>query len=147
MPEIKHPLLTVDTVVTNNESLVLIKRKNDPYQGSWALPGGFVEYGETVEDAALRETLEETGLLINLKDIVGVYSDINRDPRGHTVSICFHAHPIGGNLTPSTDALEVAYFTFDEIFSMELAFDHKKIIHDALNILKKSKIIQKDSSY
>ncbi|MEG3224723.1 MAG: DNA mismatch repair protein MutT [Methanobacteriales archaeon Met13] len=143
----KHPLLTVDTVVTNNESLVLIKRKNDPYQGSWALPGGFVEYGETVEDAALRETLEETGLLINLKDIVGVYSDINRDPRGHTVSICFHAHPIGGNLTPSTDALEVAYFTFDEIFSMELAFDHKKIIHDALNILKKSKIIQKDSSY
>ncbi|MDP3066684.1 MAG: NUDIX hydrolase [Methanobacteriaceae archaeon] len=143
----KHPLLTVDTVVTNNESIVLIKRKNDPYQGSWALPGGFVEYGETVEDAALRETLEETGLLINLKDIVGVYSDINRDPRGHTVSICFHAHPIGGNLTPSTDALEVAYITFDEIFSMELAFDHKKIIHDALNILKKSKIIQNDSSY
>lgn len=147
MPEIKHPILTVDTVVINNESLVLIKRKNDPYQGFWALPGGFVEYGETVEDAALRETLEETGLLINLKDIVGVYSDINRDPRGHTVSICFHAHPIGGKLTPSTDALEAAYFTFDEIFSMELAFDHKKIIHDALNILKKSKIIQKDCSY
>ena len=73
--QIKNPLLTVDTVITQSNSVVLIRRKNPPFKGSWALPGGFVEYGETVEMAAIRETKEETGLDVELDGIVGVYSD------------------------------------------------------------------------
>ena len=72
----------MDTVIIHKESVTLIKRKNPPYKGSWALPGGFVEYGETVESAAIRETKEETGLDVILGDIVGVYSNPDRDPEG-----------------------------------------------------------------
>lgn len=79
----KHPLLTVDAVVTDeNGKIILIRRKNTPFQGSWALPGGFVEYGETVEKAILREVKEETGILIEISELVGVYSDPGRDPGG-----------------------------------------------------------------
>jgi 8-oxo-dGTP diphosphatase len=115
---------------------VLIKRKNNPYKGFWALPGGFVEYGETVESAAMRETKEETGLEVGLDRIVGVYSDPQRDPRGHTVSVCFLARKIQGNLKADTDAADVECFSLNDISGLELAFDHGKIIEDALNILK-----------
>jgi 8-oxo-dGTP diphosphatase len=110
---------------------VLIRRKNSPYKGHWALPGGFVEYGETVEAAVIREVKEETGLEIGLNGISGVYSDPKRDPRGHTVSVCFRAHKIGGDLNADTDASEVACFSLDEVFNFDLAFDHKKILKDA----------------
>ena len=112
----------------------MIKRKNPPYQGLWALPGGFVEYGETVENAAVRETKEETGLDVELGKIVGVYSDPGRDPRGHVVSICFFGTKISGILAPDTDAADAKYFKFKEISSMKLAFDHKIIIEDSLKI-------------
>ena len=104
---IKNPLLTVDTVIIQNKSVVLVMRKNPPFKGSWALPGGFVEYGETVEMAAIRETKEETGLDIELDGIVGVYSDPQRDPRGHIISICFLGNKIGGELVADTDAADV----------------------------------------
>jgi len=113
----------------------LIKRKNPPYQGSWALPGGFVEYGETVEAAAVRESKEETGLEVELGEIVGVYSDPGRDPRGHIISICFFGNKTGGKLAPNTDAADVRYFKFTEIPVTELAFDHKKILKDAFNLM------------
>jgi 8-oxo-dGTP diphosphatase len=115
---------------------MLIKRKNNPFKGFWALPGGFVEYGETVEQAAVREAREETGIYVDIKNLVGVYSHPDRDPRGHTVSICFLAKPAGGTVTPSTDAVDAAYFTLNTINSLELAFDHKKILKDALKTLK-----------
>ena len=115
--------------------MLLIKRKNSPFKGFWALPGGFVEYGETVEQSAVREAREETGISVHLKKLVGVYSDPDRDPRGHTVSICFLAKPAGGTVKPSTDAVDAAYFTLNSIHSMELAFDHKKIFNDALKII------------
>lgn len=83
-------------IICKDSSIVLIKRKKDPYKDSWALPGGFVEYGETVESAILREVKEETGLEIDLCRIVGVYSDPERDPRGHTVTICYLALKTGG---------------------------------------------------
>ena len=94
---------------------MLIKRKNNPFKGFWALPGGFVEYGETVEQAAIREAREETGISVDLKNLVGVYSDPGRDPRGHTVSICFLAKPAGGTVMPDTDASDAAYFTLNAI--------------------------------
>ncbi len=133
---IKHPVLTVDAVILcDNNSIILIKRKNSPYEGFWALPGGFVEYGETVEAAVLREVNEETGLEIDLNEISGVYSDPNRDPRGHVITICFTAMKTRGNLKPNTDAIEVNCFKLGDIFKLNLAFDHKKIIIDALNHL------------
>jgi 8-oxo-dGTP diphosphatase len=132
---IKHPFLTVDAVILcDNDSIILIKRKNSPYKGFWALPGGFVEYGETVESAVLREVTEETGLSVDLNEISGVYSDPNRDPRGHVITICFTAAKTGGNLKADTDAMEVHCLKLDDIFKLNLAFDHKKIIIDALTI-------------
>jgi 8-oxo-dGTP diphosphatase len=128
---IKNPLLTVDTVVIKNSNVVLIKRKNQPYSGSWALPGGFVEYGETVEAAAIRETKEETGLNVKLLGIVGVYSNPDRDPRGHIISVCFLGQETGGNLVSDTDASDARYFDFKKILDMDLAFDHHKILEDA----------------
>jgi 8-oxo-dGTP diphosphatase len=131
---IKNPLLTVDTVIIQNNSVVLVMRKNPPYKGSWALPGGFVEYGETVEIAAIRETKEETGLDIELDGMVGVYSDPHRDPRGHIISICFLGHKIGGELVADTDAADVQCMRIDEISKIELAFDHHKILEDAFKL-------------
>ncbi len=133
---IKNPLLTVDTVITQNNSVILIRRKNPPFKGSWALPGGFVEYGETVDSAAIRESKEETGLDIELDGIVGVYSDPQRDPRGHIISICFLGHKIGGRLVADTDAADVQSLKIDEISKIELAFDHNKILEDAFKLLK-----------
>lgn len=66
----------------------MIKRKNEPFKGSWAFPGGFVEYGETIEEAALREVQEETGLNVKITNLVGIYSDVRMDPRFHVVTIC-----------------------------------------------------------
>jgi 8-oxo-dGTP diphosphatase len=122
------PLLTVDTVIIYKGKLVLIKRKNPPFQGHFALPGGFVEIGETVETAAVREAKEETGLEVEIIKLLGVYSEPSRDPRGHTVSVCFLV--IGnGNLKAGSDASDTGLFGINEI--PELAFDHKKIIENA----------------
>ena len=122
------PLLTVDTVIIYHGKIVLIRRKNPPYQDHFAIPGGFVEVGETVEAAAVREAKEETGLDVRLMKLLGVYSDPSRDPRGHTVSVCFLA--LGsGNLKAGSDAKDTGLFGIDEI--PELAFDHNKIIEDS----------------
>ena len=85
----KSPKLTVDGILLKKGEILLIKRKNPPFKNSWALPGGFVEYGEKTEDAVLREFFEETGLKTTIKKLIGVYSDPDRDPRGHTVSIIY----------------------------------------------------------
>ena len=122
------PLLTVDTVIIFKGKIVLIKRKNPPFKDHFALPGGFVEVGETVEVAAVREAKEETGLEVKLLKLLGVYSDPSRDPRGHTVSVCFLGEG-SGNLKAGSDARDTGLFGIDEI--PELAFDHNKIIEDS----------------
>lgn len=122
------PSLTVDTVIVFKNRIVLVKRKNPPYQGKLALPGGFVEIGESTEEAAIRESFEETGLCVEIIGIVGVYSDPQRDPRGHTVSICYLSKG-SGKLKSGSDAASVELFELDSI--PELAFDHNKIINDA----------------
>ena len=123
------PKLMVDVVIPSEDGIVLIRRASDLFEGRWALPGGFVEVGETIEAAAAREAAEETGLAVELARLVGVYSDPDRDPRGHNVSVAFLARVVGGDLIAATDATEVAVIDPD---SVELAFDHRSIIADAM---------------
>lgn len=123
------PKIMVDIVIPAEDGVVLIRRGSDPYEGMWALPGGFVEVGETVENAAVREAKEETNLDVELERLVGVYSDPDRDPRGHNVSVTFLARVTGGDAEAATDADEVSVLDPSEV---ELAFDHRKIIEDAL---------------
>lgn len=127
----RTPALTVDIIIelpspTGGPDFVLIKRKNPPY--GWALPGGFVDYGETVETAAAREAKEETSLNVKLLKLLGVYSDPKRDPRGHTVSIVFVAEG-RGELKASDDATATGVFSRASLPD-QMAFDHKKILED-----------------
>jgi 8-oxo-dGTP diphosphatase len=130
----KSPKLTTDGAILKDGKILLIKRKNDPFKGKWALPGGFVEYGEKVEDAAIREIKEETGLITKIKDIVGIYSDPNRDPRGHTVAIVFLLDITNGKLKAEDDADDVKFFNLNKL--PDLSFDHGMIIQDILRRLK-----------
>ena len=124
------PKLMVDVVIPSEDGkVVLIRRGSEPFEGEWALPGGFVEVGETVEEAAVREAAEETGLAVEVARLVGVYSDPERDPRGHNVSVAFLARVLSGELAAATDASEAALL---DPSSFELAFDHRKILDDAL---------------
>ena len=124
----KTPKLTVDGVILENGQILLIKRKGDPFKGKWALPGGFVEYNEKVEDAVIREIREETGVNAEIKEIVGVYSDPRRDPRGHTVSIVFLLDIISGKIKCGDDACNAKFFNLKRL--PDLSFDHDKIISD-----------------
>ena len=119
---------TVDIIIEKEEKIVLIKRKNEPFKGKWAIPGGFIDKGETAEKAAEREAEEETSLKVKLKEILGVYSEPKRDPRRHIISTVFIAESIYGKLEGKTDAKEAKWFSIDDI--PELAFDHLKIIND-----------------
>ncbi|MGQ4914271.1 MAG: NUDIX domain-containing protein [Candidatus Asgardarchaeia archaeon] len=134
MAKRKYPRLAVDVVIYDeNRGILLVRRKSPPFKGYWALPGGMVEYGETVEEAALREVKEETNLDVDLIDLVGVYSDPNRDPRWHTVSIAFLARVKQGYAKAGSDAELTKWFR--ELPNV-LAFDHQKIINDALKKLR-----------
>jgi 8-oxo-dGTP diphosphatase len=124
----KTPFLTVDALIIYEGKLVLIRRLNPPFENQFALPGGFVEIGETVEAAAVREAKEETGLDIELIRLLGVYSDPSRDPRGHTVTVCYLARGFG-KLKAGSDAKDIRLFGINEI--PKLAFDHNKIIENA----------------
>ncbi|HPR63473.1 MAG TPA: NUDIX hydrolase [Thermoanaerobaculia bacterium] len=128
------PLLTVDGIVLDGKRIVLIRRLHPPFEGQWALPGGFVEIGETVEEACVREIREETGLDVDIVRLLGVYSDPGRDPRGHTVSVVFLCYPSGGELRGADDAAEARWFTLP--VTDPLAFDHEKILEDLNRILK-----------
>ena len=130
MKEYKRQNLTVDGIVLYHKKILLIKRKNNPFKGLWALPGGFVNYGENVENAVVREVKEETGLTTKIKALFGIYSDPTRDPRGHTISIIYRLSTIGGKLKGSDDAAEACFFDTNEL--PKLAFDHNKIIMDYL---------------
>lgn len=132
MSKYRNPALTVDTIIIDDNKIVLVKRLNNPYKNHWALPGGFVEYGEKVESAAIREAKEETGLDIELDKLVGVYSDANRDPRGHTVTVAYTAHIVGGKLQSDSDAKDAKFVSIDSLDFDNLAFDHDIIIQEAI---------------
>ncbi len=130
-PRYRNPIPTVDIIIEirdarGREGIVLIERKNPP--PGWALPGGFVDYGESLEEAAVREALEETSLRVRLLGQLGTYSDPARDPRKHTISTVFIARASG---TPDArdDAKNLGIFARREIV-FPLAFDHARILKD-----------------
>ena len=125
----KHITLTVDAIIPHKGKIVLIKRKNEPFKDCYALPGGIVEYGESVETAVLREVKEETGIEGKIYKLVGVYSKPDRDPRGHFVSVCFIVLPKKGEFRAGSDAKDIALFPVNSL--PKLAFDHKKMIKDS----------------
>ncbi len=134
---IRTPLLATDVVIKLWENgrfrgIVLIERLNPPK--GLALPGGFVEVGESVEEAALREMKEETGLEVKLKRLLGVYSDPSRDPRGHVVSVVFVADA-EGKPKAGSDAKLVHVYKLEEIPLDKVVFDHGKILSDFLSSL------------
>lgn len=131
MTKYRNPVPTVDIIIEiqredGKKGIVLIKRKNPPY--GWALPGGFVDYGESLEEAAVREAREETSLDVQLEKQLHTYSDPNRDPRQHTISTVFVASA-RGRPKAADDAQEIGVFTKEEI-NFSLAFDHNRILTD-----------------
>ncbi|MBN1540384.1 MAG: NUDIX hydrolase [Candidatus Thermoplasmatota archaeon] len=131
----KLPSLTVDGLILRdgkeNREVLLIKRLNEPFQGRWALPGGFVDYGENTQEAVLREVFEETGLNCTVLELVSVASDPGRDPRGHTISIIYRLQVMGDHIPKAgDDASEAGWFDTSDLPSM--AFDHEDIIKSSL---------------
>ena len=130
MPE--TPALTTDCVIFDDQGRVLlIRRGHDPFKGAYALPGGFVDIGETVEAACRREVREEAGIEVADLTLVGVYSDPKRDPRGHTVSAAFMAFASAGAVpVAGDDAASVEWVA--DWRGVPLAFDHAKVLEDAV---------------
>jgi 8-oxo-dGTP diphosphatase len=132
----KTPALTVDCVVIDAEGrLLLIRRGNPPHKGKYALSGGFVDVGETVEDACRRELLEETGVKAGRLQLVGVYSDPSRDPRGHTCSVAFLTRIARAVPKAGDDAAAAEWVKGWS--KLDLAFDHARIVSDARRLLRK----------
>jgi len=146
--EYRNPTPTVDVVILLHDApqrVVLIRRRNPPE--GWALPGGFIDEGEQVEDAARREALEETGLEVTLTDLLGVYSDPARDPRLHTISAVYCARTQAGAVAiAGDDAADVALVPIDQLrdevlaaspptyMGLPIAFDHAVILRDWLQL-------------
>ena len=137
-----RPAVTADSVVFCNGSdglsVLLIERMNEPFKGCWAFPGGFMEMEEDAEDCAKRELKEETGLEIRTMRQLGAFTDVNRDPRGRTVSIAYYAVIEKSEVKGADDAIQARWFPIDSI--PPLAFDHDKILRMALEEIKKGMI-------
>jgi len=127
----KNPVPTVDIIIeieiNREKGIVLIYRKNPPH--GWAIPGGYVNYGESLESCGVREAYEETSLKVELVRQFHTYSDPERDERQHNISTVFIAKPVGGRLKASSDAKEIGVFTKENL-PHPLVFDHKKILND-----------------
>jgi 8-oxo-dGTP diphosphatase len=127
----RNPSLAVDCIVFDPAGrLLLIRRKNPPFQGQYALPGGYVDYGESTEHAAARELAEETGLTATSVTLVGVYSDPQRDPRGHVVSVAYLVETAGHDPKAGDDAASAEFVAGWD--GLDLAFDHGRIVADAV---------------
>ena len=131
------PLLAVDAVVLDaRRRLLLVRRKFPPFQGMYALPGGFVEVGETLEDACRRELMEETGVAAGRLRLVGVYSDPQRDPRRHCVSAVYLTRVRSSKATAGDDAAAIEWV--DDWRHLDLAFDHALVLKDAMRLLRRN---------
>ena len=137
MFDFKQPGLTADCVIFEGDRVLLIRRKHEPFAGEYALPGGFVEWGETVEAACAREMMEETSLEVSNLRLIGVYSRPDRDPRGHTVTVAYLAEADVRKMKAGDDAAEVELVA--DWRSQKLAFDHADILADAERLRAKGK--------
>jgi 8-oxo-dGTP diphosphatase len=131
--EYRNPAPTVDVILQRDSKVLLVRRMKDPFKGQLALPGGFINEGETAESAVRREALEETSLEIEPIEILGVYSDPNRDPRKHIMSVVFVGIITGGFEKAGDDAQQIEWIELDKIDSLRLAFDHALILGDYKN--------------
>ena len=131
--EYPRPAVSADIVVVDRESnsILLIQRKKDPFAGSWALPGGFMDMGESADAAAIRELKEETELVVDSVEQIGAYSTVDRDPRGRVVTVAFFATALqSDHISAADDAQDARWFSINEL--PDLAFDHATIIADGL---------------
>ncbi len=137
--EYPRPAVTVDAIVftdTETPKILLIRRKNRPFQNAWAFPGGFVDMNETLEEAVVRELQEETAIsLSNLRQFKA-YSRVDRDPRGRAISVAFIGTVSEANCQPNAqdDACDAKFFPITEL--PDLAFDHKEILEEVLQELR-----------
>ena len=139
MDKPRNPIPTIDIILSENSNsnkVLLIKRSKDPFKDYFSLPGGFVNEGEKVEDAVRRESEEELLVKVEPINILGVYSDPNRDPRGHIMSITFIAKIIKGNLKEGDGVAELRWVEINNLENMKLGFDHSKILSDYETWLK-----------
>jgi len=133
----KNPAPAVDFLISkdDNSKILLVRRKNDPFKGMLSIPGGFINEGETAEDAMIREAKEETSLDVEPIAILGVYSDPQRDPRMHTISVTFITRIVRGNEDARDDAAALQWINIEDeleglIQSRQIAFDHSKILNN-----------------
>jgi len=130
----KTPLLAVDGFLRDGAGrLLLIQRKNPPFQGAWAFPGGFVDVGEDPVDACVRELKEETGLDVEVLRLAGFYGRPGRDPRFHTASAVYFCRVLSGEALGGDDAAQARWFAPEELADAPLAFDHREIIDELLS--------------
>lgn len=123
--------VSVDIIVRTRDGIALVLRGSEPYKDHWAIPGGGVELGETLKEAAVRETREETGVDVPLDSLhlLGVYSRPDRDPRGHCITMAYVAKSYDGDFRAGSDAKEIGVFKMSEL-PKKLAFDHLEILRD-----------------
>jgi ADP-ribose pyrophosphatase YjhB (NUDIX family) len=126
------PLVGVGAVIIENARVVLVKRGHPPLQGEWSIPGGVLEVGEMLRDAAVREAREETGLNVDTQDLLGVFDRVLRDPEGktlyHYVLIDFLCKRVSGELKGADDAEEARWFTQEEVARVSLAKDTAEVV-------------------
>lgn len=130
MKEYRNPTPTADIILQRDSKILMVRRKKDPFKGQLALPGGFINEGETAEEAARREAIEETTLEVEPIEILGVYSDPKRDPRKHIMSIVFVGIIVGGSDKAGDDAESIEWVELGTIEKQEIAFDHAQILRD-----------------
>jgi|SRR5215831_2589995 len=128
----EHPLIGVGSIIIESDRVVLVKRAHPPIQGHWSIPGGVLEVGEMVREAAIREAQEETGLIVEPGELLGVFDRILRDPdrrvQYHYVLIDFLCRKVGGQLRAASDAAEVRWFSPEELSTLNLAEDTVEVI-------------------
>lgn len=134
----KTPFVTTDGIILKRDKVLLVKRNPPPFSGYWTLPGGHVDYGETVETAIKREMREELGVEVKIKKIIGVYSDPKRDPRYHAISVIYLLGKGKGKIKLDWESSEYKYFPLNKP-PKRIGFDHKKVLKNLKRNLKSLK--------